>query len=252
MDRCRGGTTARLITICKLGFYSSLKGVSRAGQSRGRREGSARVSRGVWRCKGIPGSRAVCSRRPLGQPVVRGSVLAVGWGGMGRTSGVAGVLRRGTRGALAVTLTPVTLVTVITAARVPVMVGSAVIPLTAGVIPLSLESTPVTLENLRTVKEKKKKISQPLKMIYTPIHTLRECFMVWASDKAHSYSYVSNWPAWLAEDGFRCRCFGTGGEEGFPTALGWWQRRKWSYSGSDLSSRSVGGKLWRIWDQLKH
>lgn len=38
-------------------------------------------------------SRAVCPRRPLGQPVVRGSVLVVGGrGGMGGSSRVVGVL----------------------------------------------------------------------------------------------------------------------------------------------------------------
>lgn len=46
----RGGTTAQLTEICKLVFYSSLKGVSRGGgrvEGVGGGEGSARESRQV-------------------------------------------------------------------------------------------------------------------------------------------------------------------------------------------------------------
>ena len=109
----------------------------------GRGWGGVRVSRWVWLSTGFPTSRAGRPRRPLGQPVMRGSVLVVG--GRGRmvgTSWAVWVLGRTGRAS-------VTLVAVVSPSGVPVMVGSAVIPLTARVIPLSLESTPVALENLR-------------------------------------------------------------------------------------------------------
>lgn len=92
---------------------------------------------------GFPLSRAVCPRRPLGQPVMRGPVLVVGGrGGTGGTSRVVRVLWSQPRRAT------VALVAVVSATGVPVMVGTAVIPRTTRVIPLSLESTPVALENL--------------------------------------------------------------------------------------------------------
>lgn len=56
----------------------------------------------------------------------------------------------------------VAVVAVVSTTSVPVMVGTAIIPLTARVITLSLESAPVALENLRG----KLKISQRAKMIY--------------------------------------------------------------------------------------
>lgn len=144
--------------ICKLVFYSSLKGVSRVGECAGYGEGSARVSRWVWLNRGFPMSRAVRPWRPLGQPVVRRSVLVVGGrGGMGGSSRVVGVLWRMTRGAT------VTVVAVVSSTSVPVVVGTAVIPLTTWVITLSLESAPVALENLRG----ELKVGQYLKMIYT-------------------------------------------------------------------------------------
>lgn len=88
-------------------------------------------------------SGALRPRRPLGQPVMRGSVWVVGGRGeMLGTSGAVGVLRRTRRAT-------VTLVAVVSTSGVPVMVGSAVIPLSTRMIPLSLESTPVALENLR-------------------------------------------------------------------------------------------------------
>lgn len=69
-------------------------------------------------------SGAVCSRKPLGQPVVGSLVLVVGGrGGFGGTSGAAGVLRRGARGA------PVTLMAMAAAPSVPVRMGAAVEPL---------------------------------------------------------------------------------------------------------------------------
>lgn len=45
----------------------------------------------------------------------------------------------------------VTVVAVVGTTSVSVMVGTAIIPLTARVITLSLESTPVALENLREI-----------------------------------------------------------------------------------------------------
>lgn len=89
-------------------------------------------------------SRAVRPRRPLGQPVMRGSILVVGGrGGAGGTSRVVRVLWSRTRGAA------LTLVAVVSATGIPVMVGTAIIPLTTRVVPLSMESTPVALENLK-------------------------------------------------------------------------------------------------------
>lgn len=44
----RGGTTAQLTEICKLVFYSSLKGVSRWGGGEG-------LGKGMWREGGVQG-----------------------------------------------------------------------------------------------------------------------------------------------------------------------------------------------------
>lgn len=111
--------------------YSSLKGVSLGGWG-----GLVDVlipARDVL-------SRAVRPRRPLGQPVLSGSVLVVR-GGAGGPSWVAVWSWTG-RGAVA-------LVAVVGACGAPVGVGAAVVPLAAWVIALPLEGSSVALENLR-------------------------------------------------------------------------------------------------------
>lgn len=150
----RGGTTAQLTEICKLVFYSSLKGVSRWGGGEG-------LGKGMWREGGVQGlvdgfdwacdflfffkmSRTMCSWNPLGKPIVRGSVLVVrGCGGMRGTSWVVRVLWCRPRGGTII------LMAVVCTTSVPVIVGTTVIPLTTCVITLSVEGTPVSLENLR-------------------------------------------------------------------------------------------------------
>lgn len=111
-------------------------------------EGSARVSRrGLIKHGILVMSRAGRPRRPLGQPVIRGSVLVVGGrGGMVGTPGAVRVLGR-TRGTTR--RSTVTLVAGVRTPGVSVGVVTAVIPRTPRVIPLSLESTPVAVENLR-------------------------------------------------------------------------------------------------------
>lgn len=99
----------------------------------------------------------MCSRNPLGQPIVRWTVLVVrGRGGMWGTSWVVRVLwcrtRRGT----------ITLMAVVSTTSIPVIVGTSVIPLTTWVITLSMEGTSVSLENLRRVYSVSKPTSTPV------------------------------------------------------------------------------------------
>lgn len=142
MNRCRE-VALQLNWQKYVNLYSILhwKELVEEGEGEGREGGGSarRVRRRVWLRTRFPMSRAVCPRRPLGQPVVRGSVLVVGRGRARRTSRVVRVMWR--RAAVA-------MVAVVPTAGVPVVVGAAVIPLTAWVVPLSLESAPVALENL--------------------------------------------------------------------------------------------------------
>lgn len=107
-------------------------------------------------------SRAVRSpRRPLGQPVISGSVLVGGGrGGRGGASGVVRVLGRTRR-------TGVTVIAVVSATSVPLVVGTAVIPRTPRVVPLSLEGAPVALENLR-IGGKKSRFKRATKSFTPP------------------------------------------------------------------------------------
>lgn len=106
-------------------------------------------------------SRTVRPLRPLGKPVVSGSVWVVegrgGRGGGGRgvngSSRVAGLM--GSVSAIAL------VAVVVSTGSVPVVVRTAVEPLAAGVKALSLESTPVTLENLRRETERGQRGSRP-------------------------------------------------------------------------------------------
>lgn len=141
MDSCRGAAL-QLNWLKHVNLYSILQWKELGGglgTVRGEK-GSAGVWGWVWLSRRFPTSRAVCSRKPLGQSVVSGPILGR-CGGMGGTS--VGVMWCRSRRAT------VTLIAVVSAASVPVIVGTAVMPLTAGVITLSLESTPVSLENLQ-------------------------------------------------------------------------------------------------------
>lgn len=174
-------------------------------------------------------SRAVRPRRPLGQAVMRGSVLVVGGrGGTGGASRVVKVMWSRTRGAT------VTLVAVVSTAGIPVMVGTAVVPW-ARVIPLSLEGTPVALENLRG--------ELPVRIIYMMTINWINIYELWGHFTVWPTNCFSSWPVCLVEGGFHWGCFGSGWEEEFPAGLGWRQKRTWSYSGTDLSSLFVDGKL---------